>query len=150
VQGAGRVVEHLFQRLALARAEARRGGLPEFGKRAIGASVHLAADVAFELQRMATQALAFEATRRNLAQHLVDQLRQRAHAIGRSHALDQHQRKIMPQRTQVAIWRQQRRPQAEAVDATQALALAPAGEVEELLLGKAGFHVHRGYSLRQS
>jgi hypothetical protein len=144
------VAEHLFQHgvvvQALARTQARRRGVPQLGQCAAGPGIDGTTDLAFELQCVTTQALAFDAARRHLLQHRVHQVRQGLHGIGA--ALGQHDREVVAQGGQVAVGREQGRTQVEAVDRRQPVALALAGEMKDQLVLVLGLHVHRASSGR--
>ena len=134
-QRAAGVAEHLLERLAFARAELGGRHRPQLGQRAAGAVVHRAADLVFELQRVAAQALALDAARRHVR------------AARASTTLDSERTNSGPptrsSSTSGKSWRSAARSRYGASRAgrrsrpsigAQAVALAPAGEVEDQLV----------------
>jgi hypothetical protein len=141
------MLQHLLQRLALARADRGSRLVPQLGQRPGAAGVDRQAHRMLELQRVAAHPLAGDAARRDLLQHAVDERAQRARELRIGRILRQHEREVVPHRRQVAIGREQRRAQVEALDTRQAVALALAGEVKDQLLLVLGLHVHRALRL---
>ena len=141
-QRAAGLREPLLQRVAFAQSQARGSSLPQLGQAALRTGIDGAADFGLQLQAMAAHALALDAARRHVAQHRVNQLGQGLHELAAA-LRHQHQGEVVAQRRQLAVGRQQRRPQALAVDGAQSLAAAPAAEVEDDLVLVPGLHVHR-------
>ena len=143
-----RVQQHLLQGLALALAQASRSGFPQIRQAPLGPVSKGATNLGLQLQRMPAQAFAFDAARRNFTQHAIHQRRQGTHAARAIDTIQQHQRKIMAQRGQIPIRRQQGREQFQSVDGLQGIALALSGQMKDLLRRLPGLHVHRRVSFR--
>ena len=133
-QGAARLAQHLFQRFAFARAERRRGLLPQLAERAGGTESMARRISSSSCSAWRRSALAFDAARRDVLQHRVDQAAERAHELGHAFARRENDREVVAQGRELAVRRQHRRAQAEAVDRRQAVALAPAGDVKDQLV----------------
>ena len=105
------------------RAPSVAAAAPQLAERAGGTHVDGTTDFLLELQRVAAQTLAFDAARRDVLEHRVDEAAERAHELGHAFALlGEHDRKVVAQGREVAVRRQHRRTQAEAVDRRQAVA----------------------------
>jgi len=94
--GTSGVPQHLFQGLALALTQTRRGQFPQLGQAAPGTLGHVGADLALELQRMPAQSLAFDAARGHVLEHGIDQAGQRVHELGSRGTFGQHHRETAP------------------------------------------------------
>ena len=83
---------------------------------------------------MLAQAFAVDPTRRDFLQHLVDDRGERPERARPGPPVDEHQRKVVAQAREVAVSREKRGPQAEAVDRVDAFAVPRPCRDEQSLL----------------
>ena len=139
LEGGAGAAEAAAQRFVITCPEALRGRVPQCRKRPFDALGQQHPQLSLEAQHVPRHPLGV-VTLGQILQEAIDDGGKRLNAVCAATVGDQHQRKVVTQRGEIAVAREQRGAQRERIDGLEAGGGALAREVKRNLRLKQGFH----------